>query len=164
MSPDIVSHAIREHLEVLGATAFGAASLHPQANSAVCWTSVQGRQAFFAYSTKHFIDLANAVIIDVEAITAIRTAEVTAQRILIDRTQGRFGIWPPILAMAMLPVLPGSSTNAISNRTFPSLIVRRQNIRHRSRRKLAECGPRLGLGFRRRACGVASADARWSFA
>ena len=42
--------------------------------------------------------------------------------------------------------------------------VRRQNIRHRSRRKLAEGGPRLGLGFRRRACGVASADARWSFA
>ena len=39
--------------------------------------------------------------------------------------------------------------------------VRRQNIWHNSRRKLAECGPRLGLGFRRRACGVASADARW---
>ena len=42
-------------------------------------------------------------------------------------------------------------------------LVRRQNIRHRSRRKLAEGGPRLGLGFRRRACGVASADIRWSF-
>ena len=42
--------------------------------------------------------------------------------------------------------------------------VRRQNIRHNSRRKLAECGPRLGLGFMRRACGVASADARWSVA
>ena len=42
--------------------------------------------------------------------------------------------------------------------------VRRQNIRHRSRRKLAEGGPRLGLGFRRRAYGVASADVRWSVA
>jgi hypothetical protein len=42
--------------------------------------------------------------------------------------------------------------------------VRRQNIRHNSRRRLAECGPRLGFGFRRRACGVASADARWSVA
>jgi hypothetical protein len=40
--------------------------------------------------------------------------------------------------------------------------VRRQNIRHNSRRKLAECGPRLGFDVRRRACGVASADARWS--
>jgi hypothetical protein len=39
--------------------------------------------------------------------------------------------------------------------------VRRQNIRHRLRRKLAEDGPRLGLGFKRRAYGVASADVRW---
>ena len=42
--------------------------------------------------------------------------------------------------------------------------VRRQNIRHRSRRKLVECGPRLGVDVRRRACGVASADTRWSVA
>ncbi|SIR29567.1 dihydroxy-acid dehydratase, partial [Bosea sp. TND4EK4] len=31
--------------------------------------------------------------------------------------------------------------------------VRRQNIRHNSRRRLAECGPRLGVDVRRRACG-----------
>ncbi|WP_446652677.1 DEAD/DEAH box helicase, partial [Blastomonas sp.] len=43
-------------------------------------------------------------------------------------------------------------------------LVRRQNIWHRSRRKLAECGPRLLLGFRRRAYGVASADVQWSVA
>ena len=43
-------------------------------------------------------------------------------------------------------------------------LVRRQNIWHNSRRRLAECGPRLGLMFRRRACGVASADVRVSFA
>ena len=42
--------------------------------------------------------------------------------------------------------------------------VRRQNIRHNSRRRLAECGPRLGVDVKRRACGVASADARWSVA
>jgi transposase-like protein len=43
-------------------------------------------------------------------------------------------------------------------------LVRRQNIRHNSRRRLAECGPRLGVDVKRRACGVASADARWSVA
>jgi hypothetical protein len=42
--------------------------------------------------------------------------------------------------------------------------VRRQNIWHIRRRKLAESGPRLGFGFRRRACGVASVDVRWSVA
>ncbi len=42
--------------------------------------------------------------------------------------------------------------------------VRRQNIWHNSRRRIAECGPRLGLMFRRRARGVASADIRVSVA
>lgn len=44
------------------------------------------------------------------------------------------------------------------------MTVRRQNIRHRSRLRLVECGLRLGLVFRRRACGVASADIRSSVA
>ena len=48
--------------------------------------------------------------------------------------------------------------------TWSKEFVRRQNIRHRSRLRLAECGPRLGVDVRRRACGVASADARWSVA
>ena len=38
--------------------------------------------------------------------------------------------------------------------------VRRQNIWRNLQRKLAECGPRLGVDVRRRACGVASADIR----
>ncbi|WP_407647600.1 hypothetical protein [Aurantiacibacter sediminis] len=42
--------------------------------------------------------------------------------------------------------------------------VPRQHLWHNSRRRSAECGPRLGLMFRRRACGVASADVRVSFA
>ena len=41
-------------------------------------------------------------------------------------------------------------------------IVRRQNIWHNSRRKLAECGPRPGDDIKRRSCGAASADVRWS--
>jgi cellulose biosynthesis protein BcsQ len=41
-------------------------------------------------------------------------------------------------------------------------VVRRQNIWHKSRRRLAESGSRQGVGFKRRAYGVASADIRWS--
>lgn len=41
------------------------------------------------------------------------------------------------------------------------MIVRRQNILHNSRRKLAECSPRLSVDVMRRACGVASGDVRW---
>jgi hypothetical protein len=103
LPPDIVNHAAREYLEVLDAAAFGAASpvtpkyLSP-ADPAARWTSAHGGQAFFAYSTNYLIDLANAVIVDVEAATAIRPAEVTAQRTMIDRTQEPFGIWPQRLA------------------------------------------------------------------
>jgi len=34
------------------------------------------------------------VIVDVEATTSVRQAEVTAQRRMLERTQGRFGLWP----------------------------------------------------------------------
>ena len=43
-----------------------------------------------------------------------------------------------------------------------ALAVRRRNIWRKERGVITESGPRLGLAFRRRACGVASADVRWS--
>jgi hypothetical protein len=42
-------------------------------------TRARGGQAFFAYSTNYLIDVDNAIIVDVEATTAIRQAEVLAQ-------------------------------------------------------------------------------------
>jgi hypothetical protein len=42
------------------------------------WTGAHGGQAFFAYSTNYLVDVENAIIIDVEATTAIRQAEVLA--------------------------------------------------------------------------------------
>lgn len=48
--------------------------------------------AFYAYSTNCLIDLDHAVIVDVEATTSVRQAEVTAQRRMIERTKQRFGI------------------------------------------------------------------------
>ena len=57
-----------------------------------------GERAFFAYSTNYLIDLEHAVIVDVEATTSVRQAEVTAARRMIERTQARFGLWPERLA------------------------------------------------------------------
>ncbi|CAH0496030.1 ABC transporter substrate-binding protein [Novosphingobium sp. CECT 9465] len=73
--------------------------------------------------------------------------------------------WTPYTAAALAEgariVVDG---RAYSEGVAFDVAVRRQNIRHNSRRKLAECGPRLGVDVRRRACGVASADVRWSVA
>ena len=96
-------HAVREYLEVLDDAAFGAATpVVPKfvspADPASRWTGAHGGLAFFAYCTNYLIDLKRAVIVDVEATTAVRQAEVTAQQRMIDRTQERFGLWPERLA------------------------------------------------------------------
>ena len=93
------NHAVREYLAVLDDAAFGAATpvvpkfISP-ADPAARWTAAHGGQAFFAYATNYLIDLKNAVIMDVEATTAVRQAEVGAAQTMIERTRDRFGAWP----------------------------------------------------------------------
>ena len=65
----------------------GRAEVHLVADPASRWTGANGGLAFFAYCTNYLIDLKHAVIVDVEATTAIRQAEVTAQQRMIERTQ-----------------------------------------------------------------------------
>ena len=101
--PDDPGHAVREYLAVLDEAAFGGATpVVPKfisgSDPASRWTGANGGLAFFAYCTNYLIDLKHAVIMDVEATTAVRQAEVTAQRVMLDRTQERFGIRPERLA------------------------------------------------------------------
>jgi transposase len=99
LPPEATSHAVREYLAVLDDAAFGAATpvvpkfISPT-DPASRWTAANGGLAFFAYSTNYLIDLRHAVIMDVEASTAVRQAEVTAARTMIERTQDRFGAYP----------------------------------------------------------------------
>src|SRR6202165_4375497 len=100
---EVASHAAREYLAVLDDAAFGGATeVVPKfisiGDPASRQTRANGGLAFFAYCTNYLIDLKHAVILDVEATTAVRQAEVTAQRRMLDRTQERFGIWPERLA------------------------------------------------------------------
>jgi hypothetical protein len=84
---------------VLDDAAFGAATdvvpkfLSP-ADPAARWTGAHGGQAFFAYSTNYLIDADNAIIVDVEATTAIRQAEVLAAKRMIERSIDRFDLYP----------------------------------------------------------------------
>ena len=82
---------MREYLEVLDEAAFGAATpVVPKfisvADPASRWTGANGGLAFFAYCTNYLIDLKHAVIMDVEATTAVRQTEVTAQRVMLSLT------------------------------------------------------------------------------
>lgn len=99
LAPEAPGHAVDEYLAVLDDAAFGAATevvpkfISP-ADPAARWTGAHGGQAFFAYSTNYLIDVENAIIVDVEATTAIRQAEVFAAKRMIERAKQRFDLYP----------------------------------------------------------------------
>ena len=89
LPPAAAGRAVEEYLTVLDDAAFGAATeVTPKfispADPAARWTGAHGGQAFFAYSTNYLIDVDNAIIVDVEATTAIRQAEVLAAKRMIE--------------------------------------------------------------------------------
>ena len=103
LSPEAASRAVQEYLEVLDDAAFGAATpVTPKfispADPAARWTGAHGGQAFFAYAANDLVDTDHAIIVDVEATTAIRQAEVTAAKRMIERTMDRFDLYPASLA------------------------------------------------------------------
>jgi hypothetical protein len=59
-----------------------------------------GGQAFFAYCANYLIDLDHAVIVDVEASTAVRQAEVTAAKRMIERIEQRVDLYPERLTFS----------------------------------------------------------------
>jgi uncharacterized protein YoaH (UPF0181 family) len=93
------SRAVTEYLAVLDDAAFGAATdVAPKfispVDPAARWTAATSGPAFYAYCTNYLIDLKCAVIMDVEPTTAIRQAEVTAAKTMIERTAERFDFDP----------------------------------------------------------------------
>ena len=99
LPPQAAGRAVQEYLAVLDDAAFGAATeVTPKfispADPAARWTGTHGGQAFFASSTNYLIDVDHAIIVDVEATTAIRQAEVLAAKRMIERSIDRFDLYP----------------------------------------------------------------------
>jgi transposase len=99
LPPEATGRAVKEYMAVLDDEAFGAATeVVPKfvspADPAARWTGAHGGQAFFAYSTNYLIDVDNGIIVDVEATTAIRQAEVLAAKRMIERSIDRFDLYP----------------------------------------------------------------------
>lgn len=93
------SRAVAEYLSVLDDAAFGGATpVEPKAISptdpAARYTAAADGPAVYAYSDNYLIDLKHAVIMDVEATTAIRQAEVVAAKTMLDRTAEQFDVAP----------------------------------------------------------------------
>jgi len=99
LDPAKTSRAIREYFDTLDDAAFGGASsaqprfLSPS-DPAARWTAAHHAPAIYAYSINYAVDVAHAVIVDVEGSSAIRQAEIEATRRMIDRIEDRFKIKP----------------------------------------------------------------------
>lgn len=91
--------AVAEYLNTLDDAAFGAATpVEPKfvspVDPAARWTASWGGPAVYAYCTNYLIDVEHAIIVDVEPSTAVRQAEVTAAKTMIERTHDDLGLWP----------------------------------------------------------------------
>ena len=99
LPPSAVGRAVDEYLATLDDAAFGAASeVRPKfiapADPATRWTAAHRGPASFAYSSNYLIDVDNAIIVDVEATTAIRQAEILAAKRMIKRSMECFDLYP----------------------------------------------------------------------
>ena len=106
--PEATGRAVKEYMAVLDDAAFGAATdVVPKfvspADPAARWTGAHGGQTFFAYSTNYLIDVDNGIIVDVEATTAIRQAEVLAAKRMIERARSIASIFIPPASWATAP-------------------------------------------------------------
>jgi transposase len=62
------------------------------------WTAKANKRVQFGYGLNYLIDLENAVIVDVEATPARTYDEVAATKVMVKRTEERFGLKPSRLA------------------------------------------------------------------
>jgi hypothetical protein len=103
LPPDKTSGAIDEYLAVLDDAAFGAASektpkFLSETDPAARYKSAHNAPAFYGYAVNYLIDNDHSVIVDVEATTAIRQAEVETAKRMLDRAEDRHGLYPERLA------------------------------------------------------------------
>ena len=99
LDPEHTTCAVTEYLAVLDDAAFGAATeVTPKfispTDPAARWTAAAGGPACYAYCDNYLIDVEHAVIVDVEATTAVRQAEVGAAQTMLTRTAERLGLYP----------------------------------------------------------------------
>ena len=64
----------------------------------LCNSAKANKRVQFGYGLNYLIDIENAVIVDVEATPARTYDEVAATKVMIKRTDERFGLKPERLA------------------------------------------------------------------
>jgi transposase len=101
-APERQTRAVAEFLAALDDEDVGADRKLPKVISSVdpcsAWTAKANKRVQFGYGLNYLIDIENAVIVDVEATPARTYDEVAATKVMIKRTDERFGLKPERLA------------------------------------------------------------------
>ena len=74
------------------------------------WTAKANKRVQFGYGLNYLIDIAHAIIVDVEPTPARRSDEVASTKTMLVRTERRFGLKPKRLAADTAMVRPSSLT------------------------------------------------------
>jgi len=92
-NPEQASRPVQEYLAALDQANPVVPKRISLTDPAATWTAAAG-PAIFAYSTNYLIDLKAGIIVDVEASTVNKIAEVEATKTMIDRVEEKFAIRP----------------------------------------------------------------------
>lgn len=95
-NPAEATRPVREYLAALEET--NDPGTPPKAISltdpSATWTAAPGGPTFYAYSTNYLIDLKAGIIVDVEASSVNKVAEVLATQEMLERVERQFGMKP----------------------------------------------------------------------
>jgi transposase len=88
------------------------------------WTAKANKRVQFGYGLNYLIDIAHAIIVDVEPTPARTYDEVEATKIMLDRTERRFGLKPKRLAADTAYGISRFLDWLVSRRIAPHIPVR----------------------------------------
>lgn len=94
--PKTATRPVREYLRALeeADTSIKPSKRVSLTDPAATWTAAVDGPAFYAYSTNYLIDLQAGIILDVEASTVNKAAEVAATRSMMQRVEDKFDLKP----------------------------------------------------------------------
>ena len=91
--PSMATRPVREYLDALDLQNIPRKAIS-LTDPGAKWTAADGDRPYFAWSTNYLVDVECSIIVDVEASPGWRPGEVEASKVMIDRTEERFGMKP----------------------------------------------------------------------
>jgi hypothetical protein len=146
--PDPQSRAVKEYLAGLDVDAQPNPDRKPPklispSDPCSAWTAKANKRVQFGYGLNYLIDIANAIIVDIEPTPARTYDEVESTKTMLDRTERQFGLKPGRYGLRDWP-LPGLASWPQDCHAHPGPRCQRARRRHIVSQRLS-LGPAAGV-------------------